>query len=294
MSFDPRRLSDYRFEPVRQRLTRRDLMLYALGVGYGADPLDVGQLPYVYEDGLRAVPTMAITLGYPNTLREFAAATGIRAEMVLHVAQSFTLHRPLPLEGELVGQTVVTGIFDKGPGRGMLWTYRNRVVMADTGERVCDLDGASMARGHGGFGGDKGDPPVRLAMPERSADIVCDIATLPQAALLYRLSGDFNAVHASPTVARQAGFDAPILHGRCTFGVAGHAILRHCCDYDAARMTAMSAQFTSPVFPGETVRTEIWQDRAVPARVVFRASVPARGVVVLDRGHATVAAADAG
>lgn len=126
MSFDPQRLRDYRFAPVHQHLTQRDLMLYALGVGFGADPLDAGQLRYVYEDGLRAVPTMAITLGYPNTLREFAAATGIRAEMVLHVSQNFTLHRPLPLQGDLVGQTVVTGIYDKGPGRGMLWTYRNR------------------------------------------------------------------------------------------------------------------------------------------------------------------------
>ena len=97
MSFDPQRLRDYRFAPVHQHLTQRDLMLYALGVGFGADPLDAGQLRYVYEDGLRAVPTMAITLGYPNTLREFAAATGIRAEMVLHVSQNFTLHRPLPL-----------------------------------------------------------------------------------------------------------------------------------------------------------------------------------------------------
>ncbi len=288
MSFDPQRLRDYRFAPVHQHLTQRDLMLYALGVGFGADPLDAGQLRYVYEDGLRAVPTMAITLGYPNTLREFAAATGIRAEMVLHVSQNFTLHRPLPLQGDLVGQTVVTGIYDKGPGRGMLWTYRNRVSDAATGEVICDLDGASMARGHGGFGGDKGVPPASGQAPDRPADIVCDIATLPQAALLYRLSGDFNPVHGNPVVARQAGFDAPILHGRCTFGVAGHAILRHCCGYDATRMTAMSAQFTSPVYPGETVRTEIWSGGSVPGQVHFRASVPARGVTVLSRGTATI------
>jgi acyl dehydratase len=285
MSFDPQRLRDYRYPIVGQRLTPRDAMLYALGVGYGADPLDPGQLRFVYEDGLQAVPTMAITLCYPSTLAEFARTVGLDGSKVLHVSQAFRLAGPLPVDAELVGRTEVTGVYDKGPGRGVLWTYRNRVTDRASGALVCELDGASLARGIGGYGGPRGDPPEVPPIPARAPDASWDVATLPQAALLYRLSGDWNPLHADPAVARAGGFPAPILHGRCTFGVAGHAILRTFCGYDGRRLGAMSARFTAPVFPGETIRTDLWRDGDA---VAFRARVPARDLVVLDHGRATL------
>ena len=120
-------------------------------------------------------------------------------------------------------------------------------------------------------------------MPERAADAVCDLHTLQQAALLYRLSGDYNPLHADPARARRAGYDRPILHGRCTFGVAGRALLRTMCNYDPGRLTAMQARFVSPVYPGDTIRTEMWRDGS---NVRFRATVPQRGAVVLDYGTA--------
>lgn len=283
--FDPDKLRRYVFAPVEQTLTVRDTMLYALGIGFGDDPLDAAQLRYVYEQDLQAAPTMAITLCYPNTLAQFARAIGIRGEKVLHVSQGFSLPAPLPAQGRFIGRNEVTGVYDKGADKGVLWTYRNRIVDAETGALVCELNAASMALGYGGYGGPRGEAPERAPQPDRPPDHVRDIATLPQAALLYRLSGDYNPVHAVPALARSAGFDRPILHGRCTFGVAGRALLACCCGDDASRLQAMSARFSAPVFPGETIRTEIWQDGK---QIAFRASVPARGLRVLDQGTATL------
>lgn len=283
MAFDPDKLLAWRYPEVEQVVQPRDTMLYALGVGYGADPLDEGQLRFVFERELQVAPTMAITLCYPAALAAFAKAIGIQGERVLHVSQGFSLPAPLPISGTFVGRTEITGVYDKGADRGVLWTYRNRVFDKASGALVAELDAASMARGYGGYGGPRGDPPAANALPTRAADAVCELCTLPQAALIYRLSGDNNPVHADPVLARQAGFERPILHGRCTFGVAGHAILRTFCGYDGARLQAMSARFTAPVFPGETIRTELWRDADT---VRFRSSVVERSRVVLDQGTA--------
>lgn len=283
MTIDARRLRDWRWPPVHQSLTVRDTILYALGVGCGADPTDPRELRHVYEDGLQALPTMAVTLCYPAMLADFAHAVGIRPESVLHVAQGFELAAPLPVAGEFVGTSEVTGVFDKGVERGTLWTYRNRIVDAGTGAPVCELTAASIARGHGGWGGERGVPPPTAPWPSRAPDAVVTFATAPQAALLYRLSGDWNPLHADPRAARRGGLPAPILHGRCTFGVAGRALLRAFCDDDATRLRAMSARFAAVVFPGDTIRTEAWRDGDT---VRFRARVPARDAVVLDDGLA--------
>ena len=121
------------------------------------------------------------------------------------------------------------------------------------------------------------------AIPERAPDQICDLATLPQAALIYRLSGDYNPLHAEPAYAAKAGFKQPILHGRATFSVAGHALLKTCCGYDPAKFKSMEGRFSSPVYPGEVIRTEMWMDGKV---VTFRSTVPARGVTVLNNGRA--------
>jgi len=277
-------LKNRQFEEVTHTYTERDTMLYALGVGVGADPTDEKALKYVYEDGLRPLPTMAAVLAYPGFwLKE--PDTGVDWTKVLHADQEIILHRPLPAAATVRATTKIDKIIDKGEGKGA-FIYSSRVVKTESGEPICTLTQNTMARGHGGFGGSTERPPEAQAIPEREADYSCDMETLPQAALIYRLSGDYNPLHASPKVAKQAGFERPILHGMCTFGVAGHALLKVCCDYDVERFRRMKGRFSAPVYPGETIRTDIWK---VDGGVAFRCSVPERDIVVIDSGFAEVA-----
>ncbi len=269
---------------VEQTLTQRDTMLYALGVGLGADPMDEQQLQYVYEKNLKALPTMAIILGYPGPWHA-AANTGITRSHVVHGEQGFVIHRPLPVEGTITGRNKIAAVLDKGADKGALILTECEVRMKATNELICTLTSTTFARKDGGFGGPSGPQKPMQAIPERAPDKICDLATLPQAALIYRLSGDYNPLHAEPAYAAKAGFKQPILHGRGTFSVAGHAILKTCCGYDAARFKSMEGRFSSPVYPGETIRTEMWMDGKV---VTFRATVPARGVTVLNNGRAEI------
>ena len=269
---------------VEQHLTTRDTILYALGVGLGADPCDRDQLRFVYEENLQALPTMAIILGYPGPWHA-RGDTGITRSHVVHGEQGFAIHRPLPVEGTIIGRTRVTGVIDKGKDRGALVTTACEVTDRASGELICALTSTTFCRADGGFGGPTGPVKKPHPVPDTAPHKICDLATLPQAALIYRLSGDDNPLHADPVYAAKAGFKMPILHGRCTFSVAGHAILRTCCGYDPARFRSMEGRFSSPVYPGETIRTEMWLDGNV---VTFRSTVPARGVTVLNNGRAEI------
>lgn len=278
------RLIRWDIPEVEQHLTRRDTMLYALGVGLGADPCDTEQLKFVYEEQLQALPMMAIILGYPGPWHA-RGDTGVTRSHVVHAGQSFRILKPLPVEGEIVGKTRVTGVVDKGAGKGALIMTENTVSDRKSGEVICQLAATTFARADGGFGGPDGplEPPHPL--PDTPPQHVCDLPTLPQAALIYRLSGDYNPLHADPATAVKAGFKRPILHGRCTFGVAGHAILKTLCGYNPARFVSMEGRFSSPVYPGETIRTEMWRNGNV---ISFRSTVPARGVTVLNNGKAEI------
>jgi acyl dehydratase len=278
------RLIRWDIPEVEQHLTRRDTMLYALGVGLGADPCDTEQLKFVYEEKLQALPMMAIILGYPGPWHA-KGDTGITRSQVVHGGQGFRIARPLPVEGTILGKTRVTGVVDKGAGKGALVMTECTVRDKASGEVICTLTSTTVARADGGFSGPSGplEPPHPL--PTTPPQHSCDLPTLPQAALIYRLSGDYNPLHADPATAVKAGFKQPILHGRCTFGVAGHAILKTLCGYDPARFISMEGRFSSPVYPGETIRTEMWRDGSV---VSFRSTVPARGVTVLNNGKAEI------
>jgi acyl dehydratase len=278
------KLVNWQIPEAEQQLTRRDTILYALGIGLGAEPCDAHQLRFVYEDGLQALPTMAIVLAYPGHWHG-DPETGITRSHVVHGEQGFRIVKPLPVEGHLVGQTRVTGLVDKGADKGALLMTEGTVRDKASGEAICTLTSTAFCRADGGFGGPSGPVKTPHAIPAAPAQHVCDLPTLPQAALIYRLSGDYNPLHADPAYAQRAGFKAPILHGRCTFGVAGHAILKTLCEYDPARLVAMEGRFSSPVYPGETIRTEMWLDGNV---VSFRATVPARGVTVLNNGRAEI------
>ena len=284
MALDHDKLLGFDIPPVEQTLTTRDTILYALGVGLGQDPMDTQQLQFVYEPGLKALPTMAIVLGYPGPWYAQADA-GVTRSHVVHGEQGFRIHRPLPVAGTVVGKTRCTGVVDKGTGKGALLLTECEVRDKATGGLVCTLTSTSFARADGGFGGPTGPVKPVHAIPETPVQHVCDLVTRPEAALVYRLSGDYNPLHADPAAAKKAGYDQPILHGRCTFSIAGHAILKTLCGYDPARLVSMEGRFSSPVYPGETIRTEMWLSGNV---VTFRSTVPARGVTVLNNGRAEI------
>ena len=282
MTIDYDALLNWPFPEVEQTYTENDAILYALGVGLGNDPLDERQLRYVFEEPeLIALPTMAAVLGTPGFwLRE--RSTGVTWETLLHGEQGIELHRPLPSAATVVAQTRVTDILDKGEGRGALIYTERHIRNRDTGESLATLTSTTVARSDGGFGGPSFAQPRPHPLPDRPADKVCDLTSVPQAALIYRLSGDPNPLHASPEVARSAGFDAPILHGLCTLGIAGHAILKSCLDYEAQRFHSMQLRFSAPVYPGETIRTEMWLEGN---NVSFRAVAVERNITVLNNGY---------
>ncbi len=285
MAIDYQKLLNYDIPQVEQTLTRRDTILYALGVGLGADPTDLQQLQFVYEENLKALPTMAIILGYPGPWHA-AADTGVTRSHVVHGEQGFVIHKPLPVEGAISGKTRVVAVLDKGKDKGALLLTACDVRDKATNDLICTLTSTTFCRADGGFGGPSGPVTPPHPIPETPAQFICDLPTLPQAALIYRLSGDYNPLHADPAYAAKAGFKAPILHGRATFSVVGHALLKTVCGYDPLRLKSTSGRFSSPVYPGETIRTEIWVDGKV---ITFRATVPARGVTVLNNGRAEIA-----
>jgi acyl dehydratase len=288
MAISYEQLLNRRFAPLEHAYSRRDSMLYALGIGLGADPLDQGQLAFVYEEQQKVFPTMPVILGYPGFwARE--ADTGIDWRKLVHAEQAFELHAPLKPEGRVIGSNRVSALYDKGPEKGALLCQERLVTDADSGELIATVHQVSMLRGDGGFGGPAGSPPPHQ-MPERSADVICDLPTLPQAALLYRLSGDFNPLHADPEVAVGAGFARPILHGLCTMGVACHAALRGILQYRAERIRGMRVRFSGVVLPGDTIRTELWMDGDV---ISFRATALERKVLVLSAGKITLAGNEA-
>ncbi|HEY5637023.1 MAG TPA: MaoC/PaaZ C-terminal domain-containing protein [Burkholderiales bacterium] len=281
------------FPDIVQTYTDKDSILYALGVGLGADPMDERQLSFVYEKSLKALPTMAAVLGYPGFWVK-DPDTGIDWVRVLHGEQSIILHQPLPAAATVVGKLKIKAIVDKGKDRGALLLQERKVYEQTSGTLLATVESLTFARGDGGFSeregnGPKGGDPAPAAppkTPESEPQKTCDLPTLPQAALIYRLSGDYNPLHAEPAVATAAKFPRPILHGLATYGVAGHAILRTFCDYDPARLKSLSVRFSAPVYPGETIRTEMWK---TGNRVQYRARVVERDIVVLSNGVAEVA-----
>jgi acyl dehydratase len=278
------RLLAYKIPEVQHTLTVRDTMLYALGLGLGADPMDENQLRFVYEKNLAALPTMSVVLAAPHAwIRKSGSGFG---EKSVHGEQVLVIHKPLPVEGELVGVPRLAQVIDKGPDRGALVVTERKVFEKKTGDLVCTLESTSFCRGDGGFGGPSGPVATPHPIPETPPQLVCDLPIIPQAALIYRLSGDYNPLHADPQHAQRVGFPRPILHGLCTLGMAGHALLKTCCNYNPARIKSMAVRFSAPVYPGETLRTEMWRNGNI---VSFRCLSIESGKVVLNNGRAEIA-----
>lgn len=283
MRLDPDKLMRRHFEPVEQTYTAKDSILYALGLGLGRDPLDARELPFVYEERQLAMPTQAAVLGYPGFWMK-EPDTGIDWRRVLHASQSVQLHRPLAPAGTVIGRTRIKDILDKGPDVGALF-FVERTLETRNGALLATVEQAVMARGNGGFGGASGPSPAPAKLPESTPEHVCDLPTLTSQALLYRLSGDLNPLHADPEVARAGGFERPILHGLCSYGIACHGLLRMLCDYEPARLKRIDVRFSAPVYPGETIRVEAW---GASGEVRFRATALERQKVVLNNGLAII------
>lgn len=285
-ALDANALITHRFDDDVQTYAARDTMLYALALGFGDPPTDPDHLKFTYESGLLAVPTMAVTLGaikpwYKNP------AFAIDWKRMLHGEERLELFAPLPIAGVVAGRRRIGEIFDRGEKGAVVFLYRD-ITDRTSGQLIARTTSTMMLRGDGGFGGAAGPLPKPHVLPDRAPDKVIERRTTPQNALLYRLCGDMNPLHADPAVASAAGFRAPILHGLCTFGLAGRAILEAACAYDPARLAEMRVRFTTPVYPGEALRTLLWFDGA---EVSFRVVISDRDVVAIDNGRALLRAA---
>ena len=231
---------------------------------------------------------MAVVLAYPGFWLQ-DPKTGVEWLKILHGEERITLHAPIPATGTVTSTHRVTNVIDKGKARGAIITAEKTLREGSSGKLLATVEHVAFCRGDGGYSrsaaeSDAGLPPL-APTPDRAPDLVCDLPTMKQQALLYRLCADPNPLHVDPAAAREAGFPAPILHGLATFGVAAHAVLRSCCDYDPTRLRSFAVRFSAPVFPGETIRTELWR---AGNRVQFRARVLERDIVVLTHGVADI------
>lgn len=291
MAIDIDRVLHWEFPEVRQRYDERDCMLYALGLGIGSDPLDPGQLRYVYERNLEVFPTMPTVIATPGFWLQ-DPRTGIDWRRAVAAEQSVTLHRPIPVSATVVGRMQVTGLFDKGADKGALLTYRRQLFLDGTVEPLCSIEGSTFLRGDGGFGlvpGSVAASPVASLEPARTPDSTISIGTLPQAALIHRLSGDRNPLHADPEAARKAGFARPILHGLCSYGIACRAVMLSLTRTDRT-LSAFACRFASPVYPGETLVIDVWYGD--DGKLSFSCRTAERGAQVLTAGRATVRSGD--
>ncbi|MFO7251841.1 MAG: MaoC/PaaZ C-terminal domain-containing protein, partial [Actinomycetes bacterium] len=268
-------------DPVERSWTSTDALLYAVGVGAGLDD-PTAELAFTTENSegvpQRVLPTFAVLLTQGTGSRRLG---DFDPAMLVHAEQAFELHRPLPPSGTVRVTSKVTGIYDKGSGA--LVVSESLAVDPASGEPMITSRSSVFIRGEGGFGGDRG-PRTEWKVPEREPDHVVTYRTRPEQALIYRLSGDRNPLHSDPAFAARAGFPRPILHGLCTYGFTGRALLHTLAGSDPARFAAMSGRFTAPVFPGDALTVSMWADGE---QVWFRTAKD-DGTIVIDRGEARI------
>jgi acyl dehydratase len=267
-------------EPFTRTWTSTDALLYALGVGAGlGDPLSELEFTTENSEGVeqKVLPTYGVLVtrgGGPRRLGDFDRA------LLVHAEQDVTLHRQLPVEGNAQVTSSVTGMYDKGSGA--LCVTESVARVPSSGDPIVTSRASTFIRGEGGFGGDRG-PSDPWERPSRSPDEQVVYETRPEQALLYRLSGDRNPLHADPRFAGRGGFSRPILHGLCTYGFTGRALLHALCGSDPARFGSLRGRFSRPVLPGDTLSISIWVDGG---EALFQTTT-SDGTVVLDHGRFT-------
>lgn len=278
---DPALVRQWREPETRQRHEVRDTLLYHLALGAGRLPGNA-PLAYGWEERLVVLPSFAATLA-PQRPWMLDAASTIDTGAMVHGEQGLTLHGPIPVEGEMIGETIEQHLWDNGPGRGAVLEMVRLLRAADAPERpVATLRSLIVLRGDGGFGGKARPSTPWPALPDRTPDLIAGHGLAQDQALFYRLCGDRHRLHVSPDFARAAGFDRPILHGLCTYGVACLLIAHHLCGDDPAEIVRFDARFSAPVFPGETLTLRLWLR---PGRVAADFRCHAGDRLVLDRGY---------
>lgn len=283
MAIDYNKLINWKFEDVVHSYSERDVILYALGLGLGRDPLNRSELKYVYERGLVPIPTMAVTL---STLGMWVKNpdTGITWSKVVHSAQESIFFNPLPTSGTVIGKARISEIHDRGPEKGAKIMVERSIYDSHNNECYCTLRQTLILKADGGFGGPAPKPDNTLEIPDRAADITYSWKTFPGQAIIYRLSGDWNPLHIDPEVASGAGFSRPILHGYCSYGIAACAA-SIATGKPINSLGKLQCRFTSPVMPGDEIKFQFWvQDDDT---LLFRALVSDR--VVMDSGLASLA-----
>lgn len=267
-------------EPIDLQWTDRDYILYALGVGYGADPLALAELPYVFETGLKVVPTFASIAAFATGFR--FEDTGIDLANVLHGEESLKVYQPLRPGITARAVTRVASVQDKGQGKGALVVLETLLTDAASGAKIAVSRSTSFARADGGFGGpnEPGEKPHKI--PDRAPYRQIEVTTRPDQALLYRLSGDRNPIHADPQLAAKVGFPRPLLHGLCTYGIACKVVLAEFAQSNPERIISHRVRFSGPVFPGDTLVFNIWQDEN---SIAWTAAAKGRDGLVLNNGE---------
>lgn len=273
-------------QPIRVSYDDRDLILYALSVGMGQDPMNRTELPFVYEKALKVVPTAVTVLamhrgrGDPLPAKPGHRPSSFNPLLSVHGEQKVEFFKPLAKSGTFTVRSRNIGIFDKGEGKGSV--LRSEMLCEDEdGSLIAKLTSSGFLRGDGGFGGPSDGQPEPHSVPERAPDLSLDFPTSPSQALLYRLNGDRNPIHADPDIAARARFERPLLHGLCTYGITCRAVLQAYTDYEPDRIASHEARFSSPVFPGDIVTVDLWQDGPI---VSFMARVSARDAIVIRNG----------
>lgn len=266
-----------KLDPIPGEWNERDVMLYALGVGETS-------LPFCYERDLRVLPTFAVVPPFP-AMFTIGGAMNVNPMMILHGEQRIELAGPIPTRAKVTSQPQVVALYDKVKGAVVVVEVESR---DDKGTLLFKNTFTVFARGEGGFGGDRGPTGAKNEPPSRAPDAVEEMQTAAHQALLYRLSGDTNPLHADPDMAALGGYPKPILHGLCTFGHVGRAILHRFCGSDPARFKDFEVRFSGVVYPGETIVTEMWFES--PTRVIVQAKTKERGEVVLSSAAATIVA----
>ncbi len=280
---DPAAIAAYAIPPYAGAFAVKDAILYALGLGLGHDPVDRAVLPFVYEEwGPKVLPSFASVIGDPNDFLH-DPAFGVTGFPNVHGDQTITVHAPIPAAGHVASQTRIEGLYDRGAGSHGILVLVEDLKDAVTGTLLATMRQTDVLIGAGGFGGPPPPPAERPAMPDRAPDAVRLQPVAPQAALLYRLSGDHYRLHVEPDYAREAGFEGPILHGLATYGVACHAVVAAMCDDDPLRIRRFHGRFTAPVYPGETLETQMWREEN---SIFYRTRVVERDVVAIDNGRA--------
>ena len=283
MPIEPQKALAAKFAPSTSSYEQDDVILYHLGVGAGVPATDANELEYTYEKSLKVLPSFGVVPVFSSMGASLFNVEGLKFNpaMLLHGEQDIEIHRPLPTAAQLESQVRFAGIYDKGkaalvvlevatkePGGAPLFTNRFSLFL----------------RGEGGFGGEAG-PKAGNEAPARAADLTVESKTLPQQALLYRLSGDKNPLHADPSFAKMGGFDTPILHGLCSFGIVCKAAVDHALAGDVTKVARYQARFAGVFFPGETMVTSIWRERK---QLLLASKSKERGTPVLSNAALTL------